>query len=87
MGTGELPEAFEGEERSVAGIGDVMHLVSGRQLLGVVRERQDLRLSGITSRSEEQHSCLLSAVVQNNLEIEGVMFLSFVLLELASISM
>ena len=61
MGIGELPEAFEGEERSVAGIGDVMHLVSGRQLLGVVRERQDLRLSGITS-SEEQHSCLLSAV-------------------------
>lgn len=47
VGAGELPEAFEGEERSVPGMGDVMQLVSGRQLLGVVRERQDLRLPGI----------------------------------------
>lgn len=46
VGTGQLPEAFEGEERSVAGVGDVLQLVSGRQLLGVVRERQDACLPG-----------------------------------------
>lgn len=46
LNTGQLPEAFEGEERSVPGVGDVLQLVSGRQLLGVVRERQDARLPG-----------------------------------------
>lgn len=46
LNTGELPEAFEGEERSVPGCGDVLQLVSGRQLLGVVRERQDAQLQG-----------------------------------------
>ncbi len=46
MDTGELPEAFEGEERTVAGVGDVLQLVSGRQLLGVVRERHDAKLQG-----------------------------------------
>ncbi|KAL0034009.1 hypothetical protein WJX79_002800 [Trebouxia sp. C0005] len=49
MDTGELPEAFEGEERTVAGVGDVLHLVSGRQLLGVVRERHDAKLQGSTA--------------------------------------
>ncbi|KAK9831521.1 hypothetical protein WJX81_005347 [Elliptochloris bilobata] len=34
LAPGELPPAFEGEERSTAGLGDVMQLVSGRQLLG-----------------------------------------------------
>lgn len=46
LSEGQLPEAFEGEERSVAGVGDVLQLVSGRQLLGVVRERQDACLPG-----------------------------------------
>ncbi|KAL3134000.1 hypothetical protein ABBQ32_008439 [Trebouxia sp. C0010 RCD-2024] len=46
VGTDQLPEAFEGEERSIAGVGDVLQLVSGQQLLGVVRERQDARLPG-----------------------------------------
>ena len=42
----ELPEAFEGEERSMPGVADVLQLISGRQLLGVVRERQDAHLPG-----------------------------------------
>ena len=46
LSSGQLPEAFEGEERSVAGVGDVLQLVSGRQLLGLVRERQDAQLPG-----------------------------------------
>lgn len=49
VGTDQLPEAFEGEERSIAGVGDVLQLVSGQQLLGVVRERQDARLPGPTT--------------------------------------
>lgn len=49
LSMGQLPEAFEGEERTVAGMGDVLQLVSGRQLLGVVRERQDARLPGLTT--------------------------------------
>ena len=49
LSTGQLPEAFEGEERTVAGVGDVLQLVSGRQLLGVVRERHDARLPGPTT--------------------------------------
>lgn len=47
LSEGQLPEAFEGEERSVAGVGDVLQLVSGRQLLGIVRERQDACLPGL----------------------------------------
>ncbi len=47
LSTEELPEAFEGEERSVPGVGDVLQLVSGRQLLGVVRERKDVQLQGM----------------------------------------
>lgn len=39
LGRGELPEAFEAEERSVPGLGDLLHLVSGRTLIGIVRER------------------------------------------------
>ena len=53
MDTGELPEAFEGEERTVAGVGDVLHLVSGRQLLGVVRERHDAKLQGDLARGPD----------------------------------
>lgn len=59
LGAGELPEAFEGEERSVAGVGDVMHLVSGQQLLGMVRERQDLRLSGVQKDCSRLFSLML----------------------------
>ena len=40
LAAGELPEAFEAEERSVAGVGELLHLVSGRHLLGCVRERE-----------------------------------------------
>lgn len=65
VGTGELPEAFEGEERSVPGVGDVMQLVSGRQLLGVVRERQDQRLSGIIGCSNVLSFGLLFATLHN----------------------
>lgn len=58
LSEGQLPEAFEGEERSVAGVGDVLQLVSGRQLLGVVRERQDAFLPGpITPTSPCQCPC------------------------------
>lgn len=48
VGQSELPEAFEAEERSVPGLGDLLHLVSGRSLLGAVRERraQNLGSSG-----------------------------------------
>lgn len=48
MGRNELPEAFEAEERSVPGLGDLLHLVSGQTLLGSVRERhaQNLGTTG-----------------------------------------
>ncbi|DBA75412.1 hypothetical protein WJX77_006042 [Trebouxia sp. C0004] len=55
MNTGELPEAFEGEERTVAGVGDVLQLVSGRQLLGVVRERHDAKLQGLTGLLDTEY--------------------------------
>ncbi|KAK9844451.1 hypothetical protein WJX74_002691 [Apatococcus lobatus] len=42
----ELPECFEAEERSVPDTGDVLQLVSGRTLLGVVREQQIHYLDG-----------------------------------------
>ena len=43
----ELPECFEAEERSVRDTCDVLQLVSGRTLLGVVREQQLQYLPGI----------------------------------------
>ena len=65
LSEGQLPTAFEGEERSVAGVGDVLQLVSGRQLLGVVRERQDACLPGpITLTSQCNHSCHHNVNVQ-----------------------
>lgn len=42
----ELPECFEAEERSVPDTADVLQLVSGRTLLGVVREQQLQYLAG-----------------------------------------
>ena len=39
VGRNELPEAFEAEERSLPGLGDLLHLVSGQTMLGSVRER------------------------------------------------
>ncbi|GAQ80836.1 hypothetical protein KFL_000640020 [Klebsormidium nitens] len=51
LALGEWPMEFEGEERSVAGLGDVMHIVSGRQLLGTVREARDVLLGhGVNGR-------------------------------------
>ena len=44
LGRGQLPGAFEAEQRSLPGLGDLLHLVSGRTLLGVVRERITNRL-------------------------------------------
>lgn len=38
---GELPECFEADERSDVKTEDILQLVSGRTLLGFVRERQD----------------------------------------------
>eukprot|EP00884_Botryococcus_braunii_P018870 jgi/Botrbrau1/5667/Bobra.0071s0011.3 len=43
---GELPEAFEAEERRDSCTLDVLHLVSGRTLLGIVRQRQDPLIFG-----------------------------------------
>ena len=44
-GAGQLPEAFEMDERSHAAASDeVLQLVSGRQLLGAVRVRRDVHL-------------------------------------------
>ena len=45
IGREQLPGAFEAEERTVPGLGDLLHLVSGRTLLGVVRERTSRHLS------------------------------------------
>ena len=56
---GELPEAFEGEERSALGVSDVLQLVSGRQLLGVVRQRQDALVCVLTASVPGHHSCYL----------------------------
>ncbi|KAK9814314.1 hypothetical protein WJX72_003841 [[Myrmecia] bisecta] len=49
--SGQLPEQFEAEERSTAGLGDVLQLVSGRQLLGVVRHLQADRLQDLRQAS------------------------------------
>lgn len=59
LSEGQLPEAFEGEERSVPGVGDVLQLVSGRQLLGVVRERQDACLPGLNQPHIAVHMFML----------------------------
>ena len=44
---GQLPPAFEAEERSWPGCGDLLQLVSGRTLLGVVRELSPAALAGV----------------------------------------
>lgn len=54
LGKGQLPEAFEAEERSVPGLGDLLHIVSGRTLLGIVRERSSDRLSDPSSAATQQ---------------------------------
>ena len=46
MGRGQLPPAFEAEERTLPDLGDLLHLVSGLTLLGVVRERPTHALPG-----------------------------------------
>lgn len=43
---GQFPDCFEGDERSTLDTADVLQLVSGRQLLGVVRERRPEALAG-----------------------------------------
>ena len=45
---GELPPAFEAEERSWPGCGDLLQLVSGRTLLGYVRELSPTALAGVS---------------------------------------
>ena len=61
MGQSELPEAFEAEERSVPGLGDLLHLISGRTLLGAVRERQAQDLGSFGQpdlhMGSAQHEC------------------------------
>lgn len=42
----QLPSAFEAEERNSRDTPDVLHLVSGRTLLGKVRKRTDPLLQG-----------------------------------------
>ena len=42
----ELPECFEAEERSASDTADILQLVSGRTLLGVVREQKMHCLEG-----------------------------------------
>lgn len=42
MEEGTLPECFEADERSTPGAEDVLQLVSGRTLLGRVRQRKDI---------------------------------------------
>lgn len=64
LGRGELPEAFEAEERSVPGLGDLLHIVSGRTLLGAVRERRTDRLDD----SGRAMQAYLQAVSQQKLE-------------------
>lgn len=63
LSEGQLPEAFEGEERSVPGMGDVLQLVSGRQLLGIVRERQDAFLPGPIILHHPANTCAIPIVV------------------------
>ena len=46
VGAFELPECFEAEERSAPDTDDVLQLVSGRTLLGIVREQQLQYLEG-----------------------------------------
>lgn len=44
---GQLPSAFEGDERAHPSLtADLLHLVHGRALLGVVRIKQQLLLEG-----------------------------------------
>ena len=56
VGPGQLPECFEGEERTDPGIGDLLHLVSGRQLLGVVRELKTHLIPGALTRRCARYS-------------------------------
>jgi hypothetical protein len=44
LGAWELPPSFEAEERSRPGTDELLHIVSGRTLLGVARLRQPLSL-------------------------------------------
>ena len=47
MSSGELPTQFEGDERSDTTSEDILQLVSGRQLLGIVRTLHVDLLEGI----------------------------------------
>ena len=47
MESGQLPQCFEGDERSDPAASDLLQLVSGRSLLGVVRERKLPTLPGL----------------------------------------
>ena len=47
LGEGQLPECFEADERSDPAAEDVLQLVSGRRVLGVVREQKTELLQGM----------------------------------------
>ncbi|KAK9787469.1 hypothetical protein WJX73_006578 [Symbiochloris irregularis] len=48
LNPGELPAQFEGEERSDPSVGDLLQLVSGRTLLGVVKQPRTVSLPSQT---------------------------------------
>jgi curved DNA-binding protein CbpA len=57
LAPGQFPDCFEADERStISGTGDILHLLFGRQLLGVVRLRDQRALGDdrLMSRNEEQ---------------------------------
>lgn len=56
-----MPDAFEAEERSIPGLGDLLHIVSGRTLIGIVRERRTDRLD---DGAKSMHAHLKSASQQ-----------------------
>lgn len=67
VGRGRLPVCFEAEERSQPGVGELLQLVSGRQVLGVVRERTSAALHAPrTSQqvAQYQRAALSSAASQ-----------------------
>ena len=67
LGKEELPEFFEADERSCNGAEDILHLVSGRSLLGTVRLRPiaalpaKTKLNNVSLNGETVKKCAISA--------------------------
>ena len=71
VGRNELPEAFEAEERSLPGLGDLLHLVSGQTMLGSVRERHAQNLGSPGHRAAHLRARCTDAPAQLSSQDSG----------------